>query len=226
MKTYRRWPLIDRLNRMVERDENTGCWNFVGAKNELGYGVIGSGGKGGRMLGAHRAMWEHLVGPIPPGNHLHHICKNPSCCRPSHLMSVSPYEHKIVEPNSHRNKTHCVHGHPFSGDNLRVVIRNGHEHRECRACCNQRVKNAYRRSHPLPSKPRPLKTHCKFGHPLSGDNLSRAGLKRGERVCKLCAAARQREQRLRDVDAYREYQRDYKRMHRSKDSDATPRPDG
>jgi hypothetical protein len=36
------------------------------------------------------------------------------------------------------------------------------------------------------------KTHCKRGHPLSGDNLSPARLKRGQRECLECARAGRR----------------------------------
>ena len=31
-----------------------------------------------------------------------------------------------------------------------------------------------------------IKTHCKNGHPLEGDNLLPSYLKRGQRVCKIC----------------------------------------
>lgn len=200
---------------MLETDEATGCWNFTGAKNGLGYGVIGTGGKGAPMIGAHRAAWQELVGPIPPGNHIHHTCMNPSCCNPAHLMCVSPYEHKIVEPSSHKNRTHCKHGHPFSGDNLREIVRNGRVHRECRECGRRSaLKNYY--SKRGPKKERALKTHCKYGHPLLGENLSPAALAKGLRVCMACNNRRMQEQRLKDVEAFRKYQREYHRERRQR----------
>ncbi|CAA9323420.1 MAG: endonuclease [uncultured Gemmatimonadetes bacterium] len=39
------------------------------------------------------------------------------------------------------------------------------------------------------------KTHCPAGHPLEGDNLSAYHLRKGQRKCLACHAARQRERR-------------------------------
>ncbi len=44
------------------------------------------------------------------------------------------------------------------------------------------------------------RTHCKRGHPLSGDNLSPAMLRRGIRRCKACVALKMREARAADPD--------------------------
>lgn len=50
-----------------------------------------------------------------------------------------------------RNKTHCVNGHPLSGDNVRISSqRNGkHMFRRCRAC----ERNAKRVKYGLPVEP-------------------------------------------------------------------------
>jgi hypothetical protein len=45
-----------------------------------------------------------------------------------------------------------------------------------------------------PSLPRPPKTHCVHGHPLSGDNLAIWG---GRRYCRICTLARRRRTRQR-----------------------------
>lgn len=42
------------------------------------------------------------------------------------------------------------------------------------------------------------KTHCEYGHPLSGDNLLVLSRRRGERVCRLCANRRGREHHRRN----------------------------
>ena len=44
------------------------------------------------------------------------------------------------------------------------------------------------------------KTHCPEGHELTGENLSSYHLKRGERSCRICAAARLRAFRARRRD--------------------------
>lgn len=108
------------------------CWEWTGWKNPAGYGrtkVLGSQ----RMLYPHRVAYEHFKGPIPDGMHIDHLCRNRSCCNPDHLEAVTPGENiRRGETGAHhRNKTHCIRGHAYEGDNL-YVTRDGA--RKCRAC--------------------------------------------------------------------------------------------
>jgi hypothetical protein len=84
-------------------------------------------------------------------------------------------------------RAHCVKGHPYSGDNLRV--RYG-KWRACRICQRAR-EEAYRQRRKLglvcPVKHNRHKTHCPRGHPLSGDNLFVNN--QGGRVCRTCKRA-------------------------------------
>jgi hypothetical protein len=41
---------------------------------------------------AHRAVYELLVGPIPDGHHLDHLCRYRPCVCPDHLEPVIPKE--------------------------------------------------------------------------------------------------------------------------------------
>jgi hypothetical protein len=50
----------------------------MGGEARGGYGWAGSGR-------AHRVAWERLVGPIPPGHDLHHLCGVKLCVNPDHL---------------------------------------------------------------------------------------------------------------------------------------------
>lgn len=81
--TRRPRPLLDRFVEKVELAPD-GCWNWLGAKVH-GYGKIGAGGRGNGTIVAHRVAYEWLVGPIPDGLQLDHLCRNRSCVNPSHL---------------------------------------------------------------------------------------------------------------------------------------------
>jgi hypothetical protein len=71
-------------------DPSTGCWIWLGTRNSEGYGQIRErldGGRG-RTVKAHRFMYERLVGPIPVGRQLDHLCRNRACVNPVHLEPV------------------------------------------------------------------------------------------------------------------------------------------
>lgn len=61
-----------------------GCWPWIGYVNHDGYGRFGK-----TFTLAHRAVWEMVNGPIPPGAVIRHSCDNPLCCNPDHLLSGS-----------------------------------------------------------------------------------------------------------------------------------------
>lgn len=107
------------------------CWAWTGYRMPSGYGQVGHEGK---VQLTHRVAYEQLVGTIPDGLQLDHLCVNKPCCNPSH---TEPVTGKVnCERTDHANKPRCVNGHPLIGPNLRVKQRaNGLSQRECRACC-------------------------------------------------------------------------------------------
>ena len=62
----------------------SGCWEWSRSRTAAGYGKMTRDGRGGWML-AHRASYEHFVGPIPQGLVVMHMCDNPPCINPEHL---------------------------------------------------------------------------------------------------------------------------------------------
>jgi hypothetical protein len=105
-----------------------------------GYGYLRPGG---RQVYAHRFAFEALVGPIPEGLSLDHLCRVTWCVFPGHL---DPVEHRTnvlrgVGPTAvNARKTHCKRGHPLSGDNLYVQPRG---YRNCRTCKQAQQRRLY-----------------------------------------------------------------------------------
>lgn len=123
----------------VEKTDS--CWVWKGGTHKnggLAYGwfAIRESKSGG--ISAHRYSYTVLVGEIPSGLQLDHLCRNPLCVNPEHLEPVTGRVN-ILRGTSPVAKnaaaTHCKYGHPFSGDNLRITPRGW---RKCRTC--DRVK--------------------------------------------------------------------------------------
>ncbi|MFB8182628.1 HNH endonuclease signature motif containing protein [Streptomyces sp. NPDC055966] len=86
------WAKVDKDGPIPEQRPDLGpCWVWTGYINSVtGYGNFG-GRKAGTQL-VHRIAYQYLVGPIPAGKHLDHLCRRRECLRPSHLEPVTPRE--------------------------------------------------------------------------------------------------------------------------------------
>jgi hypothetical protein len=75
-------------------DPKTGCWIWRHSKNVGGYGICNRTVNGEQFFLAHRLSYRVLVGPIPPGLTLDHVCRNPPCINPdsAHLEVVTRAE--------------------------------------------------------------------------------------------------------------------------------------
>lgn len=130
-------PIADRFWSKVRQGNGLPpdgwCWIWTGAKDRLGYGRFA--GFSRKPTAAYRVAYEMMVAKIPSGYEIDHGCRVPSCVNPSHLQVVT---HKtnmaraIGTPQDlRRRQTHCVNGHPFSGNNLYFRTKGG---RLCKQC--------------------------------------------------------------------------------------------
>ena len=121
-----------------QHDEMQGkCWTWRRSLDPEGYGQTN---RRSQHVKAHRRAWEALVGPIPDGIHLDHLCRNRACVRPAHLDPVTCRENVLrgIGPSARNaRKTHCASGHPFSGSNLRIISRGKRECVICRRVWNR-----------------------------------------------------------------------------------------
>jgi len=113
--------------RVTSRIDASGdCWEWTGVVTDNGYGRVWYKGN---MRGAHRAVWELLVGPIPKDLTIDHLCRNRSCVNPDHLEPVTILENRQRSPLF--LKPACRNGHPFTTVN---TYNHPGGWRACRTC--------------------------------------------------------------------------------------------
>jgi hypothetical protein len=161
---YNRWKRGDRGNRLTRpafrtssdeerfwakvtkdgpvpasRPDLGPCWVWTAGKRWNGYGHFNFNRAGQPpSTVAHKFAYETLVGPVPDGLQLDHLCRVRHCVNPAHLEPV-PQVVNIFRGEAfsaqNRRKTHCSKGHPFDGANTAWRQRHdGRWHRRCKTC--------------------------------------------------------------------------------------------
>ena len=131
------------LNVWYRIDASGDCWEWTGYRNTDGYGKVVIDKK---QRYVHRVVWEALVGTIPDGHQIDHLCRNPPCCNPDHLQVVTPVEN-IRRGFGNVRKTYCPQGHRYSGENLYEYVSASGTRRRCNTC-NTESQRRFRQKHP------------------------------------------------------------------------------
>lgn len=127
--------MVERFWLRVDRRGLDECWEWQGPRT-YGYGYFSASRK--VTLRAHRFAYKLLVGPIPDGLGLDHLCRNRACVNPAHLEPVTNRVNTLrgtspVAVNAQR--TRCRRGHPLSGSNLLIErTKRRAPWRVCRTC--------------------------------------------------------------------------------------------
>jgi hypothetical protein len=107
----------ERFWRAVEVTSEDGCWLWTRSPTSGGYGQFRDGS--GRTVHAHRVAYRLLVGPVPTGLVLDHLCRTKLCVNPAHLEPVTQRENTLrgvvvaVHHARLARQTQCRHGHPL-----------------------------------------------------------------------------------------------------------------
>lgn len=75
--------VLERFEEKYIPEPNSGCWLWIGADDNKGYGHIKVNGS---TIKAHRLSFNLHKGEIPVGLHVLHTCDNPICVNPDHLF--------------------------------------------------------------------------------------------------------------------------------------------
>lgn len=117
-----------------------GCWEWKGGTQSTGHGRFYAARK---AVPAHRFAYEMMVGPIPDGLVIDHLCRNARCVRPDHLEPVTQRENIARGDNLppiNLPKTNCPAGHPYDEENTYVTPKGHQDCRECRREAGRRYR--------------------------------------------------------------------------------------
>ena len=128
------------LENKISPEPMSGCWLWFGAQTDKGYGSVGIP-RTGKLISAHRAVYELMKGPIADGLMVDHLCRNRCCVNPDHLELVTSRTNTLRGTTiaaANAAKLFCMHGHSLED----AYLRDGGRQRQCRTCnrLNQKRK--------------------------------------------------------------------------------------
>lgn len=144
--------LEERFWLKVDRRSVDACWPWLASKDAAGYGNFSRTPVGPykRVTKAHRIAYELLVGSIPTGLTIDHLCRNTSCVNPAHMEPVTLQENMRrgnCISTQYARRTHCKRGHALTPENMMIWGANTKNpgKRACRLCKNLKSAESKRR---------------------------------------------------------------------------------
>ncbi|HEY9413733.1 MAG TPA: HNH endonuclease signature motif containing protein [Pseudonocardia sp.] len=138
-------PNLVHTRFFAKVNKTSSCWHWTGTLNKEGYGSFSTRGK---TSPAHRFAYQLLVGPVPDGLQVDHLCHgwdddcaggstclHRRCVNPEHLEPV-PAGVNNARGNSPSaaasRRTHCPRGHAYDETNTAITAAGWRRCRECR----------------------------------------------------------------------------------------------
>lgn len=134
MSEYLVEMLPPRFGPKIAVNTQSGCWEWVAYVDPRGYGRLSWHNRPGY---GHRAVYELLVGPIPAGLTLDHLCRVRRCVNPAHLEPVTNRENlargKAPSAATIRafDSGRCIRGHDVTQPDALRVDAGGRRCVEC-----------------------------------------------------------------------------------------------
>lgn len=189
----------------VKKGQPDDCWEWQGSlRSNDGYGDF-------HKVLAHRFAYESVIGKIPDGLVIDHLCRNHACCNPSHMEPVTIGENvrrgirtPIQNGALQLARTHCPQGHPYDTNNTYITPTGARACKICRLEAKHRnwdklhKQGLTTRKTPI-LKPEQIRnanrelTHCPHGHPYTPENTYYS---KGCRKCKTCVIERYKQKKV------------------------------
>lgn len=132
------------LERFYDKVDTSGdCWLWTAAIIRGGYGLFAFPEKNRT---AHRGLWDNIMGAVPDGFELDHLCRVPKCVRLDHLEIVphlenmrrsQPFRDNYGFAAENAAKQFCKEGHEYTPENT-YRMKSRPTARYCRACHHAR----------------------------------------------------------------------------------------
>jgi len=122
------------------RIAESGCVEWIGAKDRKGYGQLTHQGK---HQSAHRFVYANFVEPIRQGMLVLHHCDNPSCVNPAHLYQGTHVNNRADMLDRKRwshpwaSRETCKRGHNYERDGFSIASDGS---RVCKICQRDRKR--------------------------------------------------------------------------------------